>query len=380
MGFIDQMALWIKNMVATMWTATKAIFRTGKAITFWATGLFIHTVGQSSFLFVLSGIAAVLWMVGVISLSVFCTIAASCVVTFFIVSRSPYVKNLPGLWRLLVRLIIAGLLVWGGMWFSDWAIEQYHQNRREAKQPESKQEPTPKTEQPKQPMVSNVAPEVQVKLIFKDSPLFTPKRKQQITAEIDAFRKYLIGLGFDVPKETPPIGTYSGKGFQGGYSGSLGNNLPFNADIYIGDEAIDDPTSWRRAYAYYFFTVIFDRHSQKDAGLKFRKEWIIHIFLDYFANSYSNKRPKFAKGIDEWVNALWDIRDSCGQDFTDRALFYTSEVKIEAEEKIEKNFKNFEKDFNKDFSLRFLEGAWVVDNNLQNRPKIGEILRRHNLL
>jgi hypothetical protein len=247
-------------------------------------------------------------------------------------------------------------------------------------------------EQPKQPPYKeearrlpskthfNMDSKVEVKLIFKDSPLFTPERKRQITIEIDAFRKYLIGLGFDVPKEMPPIGTFHGKGFQSAYSGSLGNNLPFNADIYIGDEAIDDPTSWKRAYAYYFFTVIFDRHSQKDAGLKFRKEWIIHIFLDYFANSYSNKRPKFAKGIDEWVNALWDIRDSCGQDFTDRALFYTSEVKIEAEEKIEKNFKNFEKDFNKDFSLRFLEGAWVVDNNLQNRPKIGEILRRHNLL
>lgn len=287
--------------------------------------------------------------------------------------------------RIIIFIIGVSLLPVSVIWIvkskrdNPWSRLQTTKMQVENKTQPAKEQ-VKQAELSKQPTTFNVDSEIQVKLIFKNSPLFTPKRKRQITIEIDAFRKYLIGLGFDVPKEMPPIGTFHGKGFQSAYPGSLGNNLPFNADIYIGDEAIDDPTSWRRVYAYYFFTVIFDRHSQKDAGLKFRKEWIIHIFLDYFANSYPNKRPKFAKGINEWVNALWDIRDSCGQDFTDRALFYTSEVKIEAEEKIEKDFKNFEKDFNKDFSLRFLDGAWVVDNNLRNRSKIVEILKRHNLL
>jgi len=105
----------------------KPLLRIGKNVGFWVVGLFAHMVGNASFLFVLSGIAAVLWMVGVITLSVFLTIIASCVITFFVASKAPHIKRLPKLWQSIVRLALAGLIVWGGIWFYVWAMKQYHQ-------------------------------------------------------------------------------------------------------------------------------------------------------------------------------------------------------------------------------------------------------------
>ena len=44
------------------------------------------------------------------------------------------------------------------------------------------------------PTPSSALP-IRVKLIFKDSPLFTPARRQRITRQMDEFRNYLVGLG-----------------------------------------------------------------------------------------------------------------------------------------------------------------------------------------
>jgi hypothetical protein len=203
--------------------------------------------------------------------------------------------------------------------------------------------------------------EIQIKFVFKNSALLTPIRKKNITKELNSFRNYLMGLGFEVPKETASMGIGSGKGASSAF-GSSGN--PVFDDIYVGEESIDDLTLWRKMYANYFFQRYRVRVDNRHQGL------VGMILTDYFSKSYANQPPKDCKSFDGWICALWDIRNSCGQDFMDRTLYYASMIEIQDEEK----------DFNKYFSYRLFAGEWVVDNNFQNRPKIGQILRKYNLL
>jgi hypothetical protein len=222
----------------------------------------------------------------------------------------------------------------------------------------------------------------EIKLEFKNSALFTPARRNKITTELNAFRNYLVGIGFEVPKETPAMGiTVKGKGMVSASSDYFGDPA-LDMDIYIGRESIDDLTAWRSAYAYYVFNQILSIHPYNDVPHFFIRTRCSWIFEDYYANSYANKQPKNLKGVDGWVGALWEIRDSLGQDFTDRSLFYTYKSII-----LDKEEKGFEiindedvKVFNNFFSRHFFDGAWVLDNNYQSRSKIAEILKKYKLI
>lgn len=283
--------------------------------------------------------------------------------------------------RFFVLIVVAILLIIGGFYRirEQWTKDHVVPIKEKTSHPVGEQPKEPpykegaRQSQSKAPF--NVDSKVEVKLIFKDSPLFTSERKQQITAEINAFRRYLIGLGFDVPKETPPIGITHGKGFTAGYSNSHTIDLAFTEQIYIGDELIANPASWRNAYAQYFFRRIFGYEHLGNAELEFRRSWTGVIFASYFAGSYWTERPWHMEGFNGWVKALWDIRDSCGQEFTDRALFYAFKFK-----EVKSSFKKFEDDFNEDFAYRFFWGVEVVDNDFHNRPKIIQVLKKYNLL
>ncbi len=222
-------------------------------------------------------------------------------------------------------------------------------------------------------------PSPEIKLVFKNSTLLTPARKNKITVELNAFRNYLVGLGFEVPKETRPMGIGKGKGWTSGFNSS--SDPVMSGDIYIGEEEIDDLSTWRKAYAYYVFYKIFNTNNA-NIDLDSIRTWCSFIFTDYFTNSFANQLPKDSKGINIWVSALWDIRTSCSQDFTDRSLFYTYKGIIQDREKKEFQIRDeeFVKVFNKFFSIHYFQGSWVLDNNSQNRHKIVKILRKHKLI
>jgi len=44
-----------------------------------------------------------------------------------------------------------------------------------------------------------------VALIFKESSLFTGERKARLSNEVNAFYRYLAEIGFNLPKEAPPL-------------------------------------------------------------------------------------------------------------------------------------------------------------------------------
>ncbi len=78
----------------------------------------------------------------------------------------------------------------------------------------------------------------EVVMIFKASPLFTEPRKERITKIVDDYRHYLMRVGFEIPKEVPPLGTAKGLGMSGG---SEGGGV-FNADMVIPER----PSTLRR--------------------------------------------------------------------------------------------------------------------------------------
>ena len=88
----------------------------------------------------------------------------------------------------------------------------------------------------------SVLPVRQLNLIFKDSLLFTPARRDQIQTQLDRFYAYLTGVGFELPQDIPPIGTRPGKAISMSY-GSTGR--VYDADLRIPEQSIDDQDVFR---------------------------------------------------------------------------------------------------------------------------------------
>jgi len=60
--------------------------------------------------------------------------------------------------------------------------------------------------------------------------------------------------------------------------------------------------------------------------------YLFHAFIRFFSDSYLNKHEEI-QSIFWWTDALWDIRNNCGQDFTDRVLYYASMIETQSGEK-----------------------------------------------
>ena len=74
---------------------------------------------------------------------------------------------------------------------------------------------------------------------------------------------------------------------------------------------------------------------------------------------------------DKWRAALWDIRERKGQDFADRALFYTFQT-FDPKTRADQDFNGF-------FKGEFLRGVSVVDNHHENYDDVVAILKSHGL-
>lgn len=214
--------------------------------------------------------------------------------------------------------------------------------------------------------ITSIPSKLQVKIIFKNSPLFTAQRRHRISSEIESFNSYLVAIGFDVPKEIPPIGTSPGRGLSSAFV--YPGDPVLNQHISLPEEQIDDPKIWIRAYATLVFNQLLGAYSAPDDEMQ-NNLWTTWIFIEYFTSSYANQRPRESKGMNGWVSALWDIRRSCGQQFMDRSLYYASRSKVEKGS-----------DFNKYFLNRLVVGMSVLDNNFSNASKVKGILREHRLL
>jgi hypothetical protein len=205
-------------------------------------------------------------------------------------------------------------------------------------------------------------------LTFKDSPSLTPRRKERITDHMEAFCRYLVNVGFDAPKDLPPIGVSD----TAGDTFVLPGPLHWQA-IYMSEKSIDDPLSAHRAYARYAFSAMLDalNWNRPDRQHRILASW---VFVDYFVSVFSGKRPKLTSGgTHNWVGALWEVRQECGEYFADKTLLFTLRAFDDPSDKDPKQ------EFDQYFFERFRSGESVVDNRLFHLPKIREILRRRGL-
>lgn len=207
----------------------------------------------------------------------------------------------------------------------------------------------------------DIHPELHVHLIFKASPLFTDARKKQISRTVDDFWRYLASIGFDPPKEFPPLEVEPGRrafAMERQFPGTI-----YSDTIRIGEKNLDNSEDIRAMYARYIFDKLFNTGAtDRRGGFQMASA---EIFARYYLASASNKPPVAAN---KWDKALWDIRLKHGKEFTDRALFYTFkqwEVPVDDPEK---------EDFDAFFGGRFWNGVHVEDNRMQHRASIASIL------
>lgn len=206
-----------------------------------------------------------------------------------------------------------------------------------------------------------------LKFIFKSSPALTNERKELIAEQMNLMYDYLVRLGFDAPKEVPPIGTTKDPDFTAMF------NRP--GPIYwngfsIPEAWLDDPLRVQRVYMFYAFDSLLGVHTKTGPDSSHRI-WASGILANYFLSNFSEKHRK-AGG--KWNDALWEIRRVCGGDFTNRSLFFAIKSFDDPGD------KKPEEGFDKYFVQRFLSGEFVVDNNLSNLPAILKILRENGLL
>ena len=212
----------------------------------------------------------------------------------------------------------------------------------------------------------------ELKLIFKDSSLFTPSRKQRIAGEMEKFYRYLVELGLEAPKEVPPLGVRE--------QGAFGMAGTFPGPVYLDSvglpsSALDDPMTPVRGYAMYCFPFML-RVSSRPFGAD-RRQRASWIFQSYFVSSFNGKRPQTGTSdIAKWIDGLWDIRQRYGQDFADRLVPFG----LKSLSDFGDEGGNEKLDFTTYFYNSVMLGESVVDNDFSKMPKINQILELRGLV
>jgi hypothetical protein len=206
----------------------------------------------------------------------------------------------------------------------------------------------------------------EVVVIFKESPLFTEKRREKIIEAFDEFRSYLVRLGFDIPKDIPPLGVAKGLIMAGGSQ----YGTVYDMHIVIPEETLDDP-KWTVTCAYSnytFWRLIPDRSTNtQDAQMTGKA---VRIVADYFRDSFVGKQTvSGVQAIDEWESALWNLREKYGHDLTDRAMFFAVKRWVPYGE-----FKREDVTFNSFFKSRIANGFSVLDNNSELLTEVGKLI------
>ena len=210
-----------------------------------------------------------------------------------------------------------------------------------------------------------------VKVIFKDSPLFTKTRQRNITKTINEAYLYLSNLGFPLEMELPPMGV-SGTNVQtmsGVFPGTI-----YHRQFNFPQNSLDDSDVIREVYLSYVFSGLFhvfgpDAMIPPDFSTR---QTVATLFKVYYASTIAGKNldRNDWKGH-KWMQALWEIRQIQGRDAADQYMLYT--------------YKAWEDsagptDFEHVFLTRFTAGVWIKDNNGASIAVVNPILGKYKLL
>jgi hypothetical protein len=222
-----------------------------------------------------------------------------------------------------------------------------------------------------QSKLSRIPRDIKLRLIFKDSALLTPKRQRYITSTMEQFRIYLSLVGFDAPRELPPIGTQPGASMSQAWTdpGAI-----YDAQLRIPEKWLENPDQLRSVYGQWMFISGFRAPSVVDA-LRFEnlRELSASVFNCYYRSSFANTSVCSHEWEGKkWIEALWSVRQSKGQEFTDSIVFYTF-----------KGWRwpsrNESPSFNDLFNLRLMDGIFVKANDEKTFQYILSVLRSYGL-
>ncbi len=208
-----------------------------------------------------------------------------------------------------------------------------------------------------------------VRMNFKESVVLTPKRRENITRTVDEFYRYLTrGIGFDLPKELPPLGVSPPKSVLS--AGGQQDAPIYYSSIIIPADGIDNPDIIRTAYSTYIFETAL---VHPDAGaLRPLNEEAAWVFFCYYPSSFTGKSVCATDApANKWRAALWEIRSRYGRAYTDRLLCYTFKMWNTSVTK-PANFDIF-------FWNKLLAGETAIDNDNDTYAGVAEIAKKHEI-
>lgn len=210
----------------------------------------------------------------------------------------------------------------------------------------------------------------QAKLIFKASPLLTSARRMRIQGEVDDYYRYLSSIGFDTPKEIPPVGVRPGKVTfrSSGYPGTI-----YSEELMLPGDYLDDKRRVIAAFSIWIFDKLFMPNPSDLNGFLFTSAI---IFSNYYYADFNNVPPSAPRRDalgDKWISAIWDIRQKHGREFANKSLFYTfKQWHVPVENQADENFDMY-------FGRRFMIGVDVEDNMRQHLESVTQILKARRI-
>jgi hypothetical protein len=179
---------------------------------------------------------------------------------------------------------------------------------------------------------------------FTNSPLLTGAVKRRIKQDLTHFRLYLINLRLEIPTSLPPVsvgspavlskplevtvpseamafflrsrGRYEARQYPGQKP-----STDFNQNIVLMKADLEDRSAIVALYGMYVISQVLDRIVSDPPDDWF---WQAHYLVIsegavYFASSFCDEKMGYSQ-INE---ALWEIRHTLGQPFTDELMAYT---------------------------------------------------------
>lgn len=214
-----------------------------------------------------------------------------------------------------------------------------------------------------------------LKLLFKDSPLLTPKVQDHVTKLFSWYAFYLNGLDIAVPADTPAIGTTQAK--QGGSSVYPAHKPRFYGDLMISKGALGNDSDAIGIYSAYVFSDIWSAHwSLSMDTMAYLRIQVSES--EYFQWSFLGVK----NGIGSpWANVFWKIRSGSGQKFTDRLVAFTMRTAFDTPPSWE-HFTGVvhpgdpeDAKVNAYIYQRLQDADHIIDNDYGKLPMITEIVK-----
>jgi len=365
----------------------------------------------AAFAVILALALVVLVASGLISLTIGISCGLLWLVAIVWLSRASWLTQLTIPTRAVAILMAAGILAFGCLRFRNWSLRSYLEQQRTAGYqainlsapsivtPEQTTRPTPP-----QPVIPSPPTEMRphsralkLDLIFKDSPLFTEKRREAITKDINDFADYLSALGVPIPTDIPPIGIDTKNPKATGWSfNEQSNNKYYYNKFTLQQGMLDDRQKITEAFCNFVIgrfiykprsplavanlatltpQQFYDAtHTPEQMDQSYR--WTASVpVTQYLNHSYwnqqfaKNQRPVCPDQGDGTAYYLWEARMRFGKEFTDKLAVFTLRAIMD------KPYTDPTQHYRQYFYERLSTADSVIDNENAKMPGFDGILK-----